>query len=67
MKNYEIVRRRSIDGLENRVSDLLLKGWVPTGGIYMEQQIAPLPPVTLGSVYCQAMWRRHASPIQVIG
>ncbi len=58
MKNYEIVRRRSIDDLEDRVNDLLLKNWVPTGGIYME---------TLGSVYCQAMWRRHASPIQVIG
>ena len=51
MKNYQVARRRSIEDLENMVDDLLLKGWVPTGGIYME---------TIGSVYCQAMWRRYA-------
>lgn len=56
-KKYQVVRRRSVEDLEDTVNALLLKGWVPTGGIFME---------TLGSVYCQAMWRRHAQPVQII-
>lgn len=54
-KKYQVVRRQYVADLESEVHELLLRGWVPTGGVYME---------TLGSVYCQAMWRRHAPPIQ---
>ncbi len=54
-KNYQVVRRQFVEDLESTVNALLLKGWVPAGGVYRE---------TLGSYYCQAMWRRHAPPIQ---
>ena len=54
-KNYQVVRRQYLEDLESEVNALLLKGWVPTGGIYRE---------TLGSAYCQSMWR-HAPPVQV--
>ncbi|KKL84045.1 hypothetical protein LCGC14_1968670 [marine sediment metagenome] len=58
MKNYQVVRLSGLGDIEDKVNELLLEGWVPTGGIYKEP---------IGSVYCQAMWRRQSSPIQVTG
>ncbi len=49
MKNYQVVTCQFLQDLEERVNELLSKGWVPTGGIYVK---------TIGQMYCQAMWHQ---------
>ena len=47
-KNYQVIRSQSLEAVEEKVNALILKGWSPTGGIYVE---------TIGTVFSQAMTR----------
>jgi len=53
MKNYQVVRSLSLDDVEEKVNELLLKGWRPVGGMFRE---------TIGGAFNQTMWLRHAPP-----
>ena len=54
IEDYRIIKEDSITGLENRVRDLLYKGWIPQGSItivsmtysdlFYQPMIKPKPP-----------------------
>lgn len=47
---YRVVRRRDLESFEGAISNMLMNGWVPVGGVAIEYV-----PGTLDLYYVQAM------------